>query len=156
MILHERRNVVAKTANIIDRTTQSAWKIGVCMTLMGVPYVGLPLIFGSIGINHVNHIIAAKGQKKLDMGLNALAVCTNKEIANDKKVEACEQLKEAEKHIRYWEKTRSVTTTVVKFAFGEMHGLFSGAQLIVGCKKQYHRQTEKNGNHPTLNHCAVR
>jgi hypothetical protein len=143
-IISERLNKVSEVATTIADKSAFAVKVGACFVLLGQPWLGVPAIVLGAGAHVVNKHMGRHGLTKLQSGLSALDICTNPIAEKEDKMAACATLRETARHISHWETTQTVATTVVKFAFSEVHKVLSGIQLLFDLNKDLGRpQKEK-------------
>lgn len=138
-IISERLDKIADVAGKIESKSAFGMKVGACMTLLGQVWMGLPIMALSAGAYALNKRVGKHGVHKLERGLSALDVCVDARADAATKIAACATLRDTARHIGHWEKTQSITATVVKFAFSEVHKILSGIQLLFDLNKDLGR-----------------
>ena len=140
-LLQQRRQVVEKTDRFLHGTAGFLIKTGLCgLTVAPSLVLGLPFLVVGASIHYANRAIARKAYRQFDKAKEALVTCNDADKCKDDKEKAMDALYRTARHIRYWEKTRSVAGTLVKFGLGEAATLFAASWSFLEAKKEFNNQ----------------
>lgn len=119
-VVDERHKVFDKSVKTVGTITKAAFGTGIFLATVGCPPIGLGIaaIAGLVGLG--NKATERKTEKRFEEVNAALHTCEVTDATFEDKRNAYGILKKAGKHVRYWENSEYVASTVVKFVVGEV------------------------------------
>lgn len=139
-VLHEREQTLNKTASSMNTFNKSAFGTGLFVASLGCPVIGLTIAAVSVGMQFLNWRTKKTADTQFAETYNALDVCANAKADHIDKANAYVTLKKAAKHVRYWENSQYILTTIVKFAVAEIATAVNVFMAIFDAKDSFDKQ----------------
>lgn len=118
-LLLDRRQMIEKSNRYISNASFAAFGIGAALISFS-PIISTSLLAGSTVAHYINRKMTGRARHKFDTAENALSICDDYERSLPEREKAITDLRHTAEHLYYWEKTSKVSSTVVKFALGEI------------------------------------
>jgi len=153
VILEKRDRIVGKTGAFISKASMYQFAAGTFISLIGAPAIGIPLAVASLGIKFTNDKITKGSKDKFAKAKLALDVCASEKTTAEYVTNACNILRDTERHVKYWENTRGIGSTAISFFVGKIAVLAEIALLLNDGRKNLGiGVTEDDANSKTLCH----
>lgn len=120
-VLTKRRKAVRRFEENVDDTMSFGWKVGACMILLGIPWLGLPVMGAAAGINYASHYLSGRSCRLLDENLQDLELCCDPQSELADKQQALAKLRKTGRYLQLWEKFCDAGVSIGKFFFGEIN-----------------------------------
>lgn len=141
--LQNRRKMIEKSDRRIEKLTRAGFGAGIALACFH-PVIGLPVITASAAIHYINSKITDKAYTSFDKADRALRICRDYSESFESRKESLGDLHKTARHIYYWENTRLITSTIIKFAVGEIALLIGAGLSMLETKDQLQMKPKRN------------
>lgn len=134
-LLSDRQRMIAKSDRAVEMGCRISFAVGAGLYMFS-PALSALFMTGSAIVNFINKKMTSKANRHFRTANEALTICDDYERQMPDRQRAIQDLRKTARHLYYWEKTSRVSTTIVKFAAGEIIPMVGAVMSMMEVKDE--------------------